>query len=111
VDAIRINGINVKENKWIGMNIHQSLEIRGGGKPIQIIKTKFDHVHVKRLEEAASESNVGQILAIVMEEGLAHICLVSRKTLKLKEKIQKNISKAKKGLPSKKQNQTNSFHE
>ena len=31
--------------------------------------------------------------------------------MRLKEKIQKNISKAKKGLPSKKLKQTDSFHE
>ena len=62
---------------------------------ITLIKRNFDSIHVKKLKEAAGDSQAGQILAIVMEEGIAHIFLVTKSQSKLKAKIEKHISKKK----------------
>lgn len=91
---IRAQGVNVRENKYIGLGAHQSVEIRGQ-KQVTLIKRQFDSQHVRRLKEAAAEGKGGQILAIVMEEGIAHIFIVSGQTSKLKAKIEKHISKRK----------------
>jgi len=47
------------------------------------------------LKKATSESTHSQVLVIVMEEGIAHLVLVSKHTEKLKAKIEKSISKKK----------------
>ena len=52
-------------------------------------------MHVRKLREATSEAQSGNILGIVMEEGIAHIFLVSKNASKLKAKIEKHISKKK----------------
>ena len=52
-------------------------------------------MHVRKLNEASSESAQGQVLAIVMEEGIAHLFLVTKSTSRLKAKIEKTISKRK----------------
>jgi len=62
---------------------------------ITLIKKVFDSMHVRKLKEAASETQGGSILAITMEEGIAHIFLVTKATTKLKSKIEKHISKKK----------------
>lgn len=60
---------------------------------ITLVKRNFDYLHVKKLREITSESSQGQILAIVMEESMANIFLVSKTTTKLKAKIESSISK------------------
>ena len=42
-----------------------------------------------------SDKNEGQMLALIMEEGICHAFMVSRSTTKLKFKIEKAISKRK----------------
>ena len=49
-------------------------------------------MHVRKLNEASSEAAQGQVLAIVMEEGIAHLFLVTKSTSRLKAKIEKTIS-------------------
>jgi stalled ribosome rescue protein Dom34 len=61
-------------------------------------------MHVKKLNEAINNASSKQILCIVMEEGIAHIYLVSSHTSKLKAKIEKNITK-KKGIASNTKNE------
>jgi len=71
-DLIRVLGTNSKENNYIGLGAHQSIDITAPMK-ITLIKRRFDSMHVRKLNEAASESQQGSILAITMEEGIAHI--------------------------------------
>ena len=52
-------------------------------------------MHARKLNEASSEAAQGQVLAIVMEEGIAHLFLVTKSTSRLKAKIEKSISKRK----------------
>jgi stalled ribosome rescue protein Dom34 len=52
-------------------------------------------VHIKQLNDAAGMHKEGQVCAIIMEEGIAHLFLVARNTSKLKAKIEKRISKKK----------------
>ena len=56
VDIIRINGINMKENKDIAMGQHQSIDIRPEAK-YSLIKFTFDSMHVKKLKMAAAQGN------------------------------------------------------
>jgi protein pelota len=60
-----------------------------------LIKPTFDSIHVKKLNDAVNLENQGHVCAILMEEGIAHLFLVSRSTSKLKAKIEKRIAKKK----------------
>ena len=93
-DVIRVLGTNAKENNWLGLGAHQSMDIKA---PMQItlVKRQFDSMHVRKLKEAGAEAPQGSLLAITMEEGIAHVFLVTRSTTKLKAKIEKHIAKNK----------------
>ena len=67
-------------------------------------------MHIKKLNEAANMTSTGHVLVITMEEGLAHLFLVTNQTSKLKAKIEKNIAK-KKAFASKTDKQKIKFHE
>ena len=76
-DLIRVLGTNAKESVYIGLGAHQSINIEAPMK-ITLIKKRFDSMHVRKLNEAAKEATAGSMLAITMEEGVAHIFLVSK---------------------------------
>jgi len=71
-DTIRILGINSKESPYVGLGAFQSMEITAPMK-MTLIKRKFDSIHVKKLNEAIKQANSNSIIAITMEEGIAHI--------------------------------------
>jgi len=48
-DSLRINGINARENKWIGIGMTQAMDIQPP-RQIMIVKREFDSIHVKRLQ-------------------------------------------------------------
>ena len=62
---------------------------------LEIIKRQFDSEHVRRLKEATTEAQVGQVLAIVMEEGLAQVYLVSNGNCRQRAKVDLHIPKKK----------------
>eukprot|EP00347_Sterkiella_histriomuscorum_P014183 403361845 len=108
-DAIRITGINAQENKYLKLGQYQSIEIQAP-KTLTLIKTNFDIVHHKKLNDAVEMHNLGHVCVIVMEEGIAHLFLVGKNTSKLKAKIEKSISK-KKAFAQQHDKQKNKFFE
>ncbi len=61
------------------------------------MKPQFDSIHIKKLNDATNLQDQGHVCTILMEEGIAHLFLVSRSTSKLKAKVEKRITK-KKGI-------------
>lgn len=68
----------------------------GGQMTITLIKKVFDSEHVRRLNQAKSDTQHGQILALVMEEGHAQLFLVSNNNTKKKATVNMHIPKKKK---------------
>ena len=46
-------------------------------RQITIVKRDFDSIHVKRLKQMEQEEDQGHLVAITMEEGIAHIFMVT----------------------------------
>ena len=59
-------------------------------------------MHVRRLNQMISDSDTGQVVAITMEEGLAHIFVISQAKTILKAQIQKSITKSRGAMSAKK---------
>jgi len=107
-DSLRINGINARENKWIGIGMNQAMDIRPP-RQIMIVKREFDSIHVARLKQMIQEEDQGQLIAITMEEGIAHIFIVTQHKTMLKQKVEKTVAKSTKFNASKKAGQSNKF--
>lgn len=93
-DRIRIKGVNVKENNYVGLGQVQGMDVMAPFK-ITLIKKVFDSVHIKKFEEATSEAQQGQVCVILMQEGLATMYMVTRSQTIFKSKIEKHIPKKK----------------
>ena len=92
---MRVNGVNARVNRFMGLGQHQAMDV-GGQMKITLIKKVFDSEHVRRLNIAKSETQHGQILAMVMEEGHAQIYLVSNSNTRKKATVNMHIPKKKK---------------
>jgi len=80
-------------------------------RQIMIVKRDFDSIHVMRLNQMIQEEDQGHLIAITMEEGIAHIFIVTQHKTMLKQKVEKTVAKSTKFNASKKSSQKNKFFE
>lgn len=67
-------------------------------RKFQITKTEWDSVALERIEEACDPSQNADLAAVVMQEGLAHVCLILSSMTLVKSKIEMAIPRKRKGL-------------
>ena len=75
-DSLRINGVNVTENKHIALNQQQAMDVCPP-RQIMIVKRDFDTMHVNRLNQMTAEQEMGHAVVITMEEGIANLFAIS----------------------------------
>lgn len=93
---IRYKGKNVSENEYIAIGQYQSIEI-AKGLMFTIFKKNWDDISIDRLRKATDVTVTSDLAAIVMEEGVAHLYLISSHITTLKAKIEQTIAKKRKG--------------
>jgi len=93
---MRFKGKNVSENDYVSVGQYQSIEI-GKGSLFTLIKKIWDDIHIEKLRLASDPSVSSDLAAVLMEEGVCHIYLVSSHITTLKSKIEMSISKKRKG--------------
>ena len=92
-DSLRINGRNARENRNLALDQRQSMDIVPP-RQIMIVKPEFDTMHVRRLNQMIHEQDTGNVVAITMEEGLAHVFVITQAKTVLKAKVEKAITKS-----------------
>jgi len=93
---IRYKGKNVSENEYIAIGQYQSIEI-AKGLMFTIFKKNWDDISIERLKQATDVTVTSDLASIVMEEGIAHLYLISSHITTLKSKIEQSIAKKRKG--------------
>lgn len=90
--CISIKGRNSKENEFLKIGQFHTFEIELETK-ITIYKEEWPLYEINLIKEIAKEEHGVEIAAMVMEEGVAHLCYVKQSITLLKKKIERNISK------------------
>ena len=90
--SLRVNGTNVEENEHIKLGQHHTVDITIG-KAFTIEKDCWDSIFLQRLNDCADPSKRAEVAAIVMQEGIANICLITSYMTVTIARIQKSISK------------------
>jgi len=93
---IRIKGKNVTENEFINVGQYQSASLTRGSQ-FTIFKKCWDSISIENLRIASDPTLTSDLCAIVMEEGLANIFLVSSHITTLKATVTLSIPKKRKG--------------
>jgi protein pelota len=93
---VRISGPNVEESKFVKLGAHHTLTLEIG-RNFTIEKECWDQIFLDRIEEACNPDLAAEIAAIVMQPGLAHLCLVTGSITVTKARIDITIPKKRTG--------------
>lgn len=95
--VLRVKGTNIEENQHIKMGAFHTIDLELNRK-FTIFKNEWDSVALSRIEEACDPSQNADLAAVVMQEGLANVCLILSSMTLVKAKIEMNIPRKRKGL-------------
>lgn len=93
---IRVSGPNRRESAHVrlGASHTSSLELH---RDFSVEKTCWDRVHLDLLEEACDPTRGAEVAAVVMDSGLAHVCLVTDYMTVTKARIEVTIPRKRTG--------------
>jgi len=88
--ALRVKGRNITENEFVKMNAYHTLDLEANRK-FTLKKPCWDSVALEMLEEACDPKNKADVGAVVMEEGLASVLLLTSSMSLVRAKIETGI--------------------
>lgn len=94
--CISIKGRNSKENDYLKIGQYHTFEVELETK-LTIYKEEWPQYEINLLRELSKTEFGVEIAAMVMDEGIAHLCYIKQSITLLKQKIEKNISKKSSG--------------
>ncbi|KAJ3324415.1 hypothetical protein HDV06_006826 [Boothiomyces sp. JEL0866] len=94
--VLRVNGKNIEENKFVKMGQYHTLDLELH-RPFTIEKEEWDIIHLDRIQDCCNVQNKADIGAVVLQEGLAQICLVTENMTIVRQRIETNVPKKRRG--------------
>ncbi|XP_054712232.1 protein pelota-like [Uloborus diversus] len=94
---LRVKGRNIQENQYVKMGAYHTLDLELNRK-FTLLKAHWDTIALERIDLACDPAQHADLAAIVMQEGLAHVCLVTANMTLVRAKIDVNIPRKRKGM-------------
>ncbi|XP_070572344.1 protein pelota-like [Ptychodera flava] len=94
---LRVKGRNIQENQYVKMGAYHTLDLELNRK-FTLAKAEWDIIQLERIEMACDPSQSADVAAVIMQEGLGHVCLVTSSMTIVRAKIEVNIPRKRKGL-------------
>eukprot|EP00835_Amoeboradix_gromovi_P004011 NODE_290_length_11632_cov_0.441256.p5 type:complete len:378 gc:universal NODE_290_length_11632_cov_0.441256:9111-10244(+) len=91
-NVVHIKGLVCEESKFVKMNQSHTLDIVLNQK-FWVSKDDWDIINLRRIEESCDITKKAEVGAIVFQEGLAHICLITSTITIPLQKIEATVSK------------------
>ncbi|XP_043942523.1 protein pelota homolog [Protopterus annectens] len=93
---VRVKGTNIQENDYVKMGAYHTIELELNRK-FTLAKKVWDSVVLERIDQACDPAQKADVAAVVMQEGLANICLVTPSMTLLRAKVEMTIPRKRKG--------------
>lgn len=93
---VRLSGTTQSESEHVRMGAFHTLTLEKH-QNFSIEKDCWDQIFLETLDEAANPERQAELAAVVMQPGLAHVCLITGSLTVAKGKIEKNIPKKRTG--------------
>ncbi|XP_050523069.1 protein pelota [Daktulosphaira vitifoliae] len=93
---LRLKGRNIEENDFVKMGAYHTLDLELNRK-FSLLKEEWDSIDLERIEMAIDPTQTADVAAVIMQEGLAHVCLISGSRTIVRAKIDQNIPRKRKG--------------
>lgn len=97
--VLRVKGRNIQENQYVKMGAYHTLDLEMNRK-FTLGKSEWDSVALERIDLACDPAQHADLAAVVMQEGLANVCLVTASMTLVRAKIETNIPRKRKGMCS-----------
>ncbi|KAJ2507904.1 Translation factor pelota [Coemansia sp. RSA 2052] len=94
--ALRINGRNIAENKFVGFGQYHTLDLEMN-QPFTLSKPEWDLISLQRIKDACDITRQADVAAVTMQEGLAVICLLTQYMTVVRQKIEVPIPRKRRG--------------
>jgi len=94
--VLRVKGRNVEENQYVKMGQYHTIDLELNRKFV-LTKNEWDIVSMERVDQACDATKQADLGAVVMQEGIAHVCLVLSTMTIVRAKIEVNIPRKRKG--------------
>lgn len=107
---LRLKGRNIEENPHVKMGAFHTIELELNRK-FELRKPLWDSVHLERIEQATDPSRSADLAAVIMQEGLAQVCLVTSCMTITRCKVDVSIPRKRRGDCSQHDKGLNKFYE
>lgn len=94
--VLRVKGRNIVENQYVKMGAYHTLDLEQN-KKFTLAKKCWDSVLLDRIDVACDPAQNSDVAAVVMQEGIAHVCLVLASMTLVRAKIEMHIPRKKRG--------------
>ncbi|KAJ8971951.1 hypothetical protein NQ317_018295 [Molorchus minor] len=94
---LRLKGRNIEENQYVKMGAYHTLDLELNRK-FSLRKAEWDSVALERIDLACDPTKSADVAAVVMQEGLANVCLITSSMTIVRAKIDVSIPRKRKGF-------------
>ncbi|XP_038215138.1 protein pelota [Zerene cesonia] len=95
--VLRLKGRNIVENQYVKMGAYHTLDLELNRK-FHLQKIQWDSIALERVDMACDPATSADVAAVVMQEGLAHVCLITSSMTLVRSKIDVTIPRKRKGF-------------
>ncbi|KAJ8245894.1 hypothetical protein GJAV_G00261430 [Gymnothorax javanicus] len=93
---LRVKGTNIEENQYVKMGAYHTIELELNRK-FTLAKKLWDSVMLDRIEQACDPAQKADVAAVVMQDGLANVVLVTPAMTLLRAKVEVTIPRKRRG--------------
>jgi protein pelota len=94
--VLRLNGPNCSESQHVKMGAYHTIDLEKQRK-FTIFKQLWDEVALDRVQMACDPAKSADVAAVIMSEGLAHLCLISGSMTIVRARIETSIPRKRRG--------------
>lgn len=109
-ELMRLRGKTTEPNEFVPVQSYHTGEVQLN-KPVSIYKSDWDEINYNIVVQACAIESKAEIGAVVFEEGIAHLCLITDNMTVMKSKIEKSIPKKRRGDNTNHEKGLNKFYE
>ncbi len=107
---LRVKGRNIEENEHVKMGAYHTIDLELNRK-FMLTKTEWDTVSLERVDMATDPTKSADVAAVVMQEGLANLVLISGSLTLVRAKIDISVPRKRRAAVSQHEKALNRFFE
>lgn len=109
-NIVSVKGKSVEENKYVRRGQYHTLDLELNQK-FYLTKPVWDYLALSQLNNACDSARNAEVAIVIMQEGLAFVCLLTTNMTVQKAKIEVNIPRKRKNFCSQHQKGLEDFYE